>query len=123
MERQTEEFDSNIQCIDADIEQEYTTIQYQYALKLKKEHDAFKEIQTENQKMKNEYDVLSKQIEENKSGLNKMFSEERRLQNIIKGLEKDIVGLRREVFLYCFKLCRFRKEMILFSIKISAYLI
>ena len=47
--------------------------------------------------MKAEYNALSKQIEENKVELGKILSEEKKVQSIIRALEKDVEGLKKEV--------------------------
>ena len=125
MERQLENFNNNVIDIENDIDEEYTKVQYHYAMRLKTEQDALKEIQTENQKMKAEFDSLVRQIENNKGELNNMLAEEKKSQGIIKSLEKDIIGLKREVTNIQFKshYFRFKNEMILYWIRKREFLI
>ena len=47
--------------------------------------------------MKAEFESLQKQVEENKAEIAKMITDDKKQQLIIKSLEKDILGLKREI--------------------------
>ncbi|KAJ3295034.1 Cilia- and flagella-associated protein 57 [Borealophlyctis nickersoniae] len=88
---------SNLREIDADADTEILSLSHAFELKLKEERDSLSSIKEENASMKSKFDSLTREIEEQKAELAKMASEERRLQGIIKGLERDIVGVKREM--------------------------
>jgi chromosome segregation ATPase len=83
--------------VDEDLNNEILSIGYSFETKLKAEREALSSIKEENLNMRSHFEKLTAEIEENKVSLNKMFSEEKRLHSIIKGLEKDIIGVKREV--------------------------
>ncbi|KAG5456642.1 MAG: LOW QUALITY PROTEIN: hypothetical protein BJ554DRAFT_3562 [Olpidium bornovanus] len=97
MEHQQREFESNTEAIDQDADTEVLGLCHEYEQKLYHEKENVQQIKQENQVMKRKFDRLNKDIADNKAGLNKMFLEEKKLHNIIKSLEKDIVGVRREM--------------------------
>ena len=47
--------------------------------------------------MKKKFITLNNEIEAHKGEIQKMFAEERKLHGVIKSLEKDISGLKKEV--------------------------
>ena len=123
MESQDLNFKDNIRDIETDIDQEYLNVTYQFAIKLKNEHGMLRGIE-ENKLMKQEFENLNKQIEDNKNELSKMFTEEKRLQGVVKSMTKDIEGLRKEVDISKFSLIiRFKKETIRFKIRKSVFMI
>ncbi|KAI9190026.1 Cilia- and flagella-associated protein 57 [Blastocladiella emersonii ATCC 22665] len=83
--------------IDSSTDQEVLQLQYYYEQRLKDERISLKQIQQENEEMHKKYDALLKKIESNKVEIQKMSQEERKLTAIIKTLEKDISGARREL--------------------------
>ncbi|KNE58616.1 hypothetical protein AMAG_18279 [Allomyces macrogynus ATCC 38327] len=83
--------------IDAGTEQEILQMQYYYEQRLKDERASLKLIQLENEEMHKKYEGLLKRIEGNKAELQKMSNDEHKLTAIIKTLEKDIAGARREL--------------------------
>ena len=97
MKQNEEVFQSTLKDIEEDIDQEYIGIQHNYVIKLKHEQDILTKIREENQKMRTEYDALGRMIEHNKEEILKMSQEEKRLHQIIRSLEIDIKGLRKEV--------------------------
>lgn len=52
--------------------------------------------------MRAEYDALARLIENNKEEILKMNQEDKRILHIIKSMEIDIQGLKKEVILYIF---------------------
>ncbi|KAJ3200395.1 Cilia- and flagella-associated protein 57 [Entophlyctis luteolus] len=95
--QQQKEFHSHLEEIEQDADAEVLQIGFSFETKLKSEREALSAIKTDNVNMRAHFEKLTKEIEENKSALNKMFLEEKRLHGIIKGLEKDIVGVKREM--------------------------
>ncbi|KAI8846624.1 hypothetical protein BC829DRAFT_263015 [Chytridium lagenaria] len=95
--RQVKDYDLHLIEIEEDANQEILQIGYTFESKLKAEREALSFIKEENLAMRSRFEKLTAEIEENKLGLNKMFTEERRLHSIIKGLEKDIIGVKREM--------------------------
>ncbi|KAJ3066607.1 Cilia- and flagella-associated protein 57 [Podochytrium sp. JEL0797] len=91
------EFVAHLAEIEEEQDGEVLQIGFSFETKLKTERESLSAIKGENQSMRARYEKLTKEIEENKNALNKMFLEEKRLHGIIKGLEKDIVGVRREM--------------------------
>jgi predicted nucleic acid-binding Zn-ribbon protein len=51
--------------------------------------------------MKKKFNTLNSEIEAHKGEIQKMFMEEKKLHSVIKSLEKDISGLKKEVSLIC----------------------
>ncbi|KAJ3006076.1 UNVERIFIED_CONTAM: Cilia- and flagella-associated protein 57, partial [Siphonaria sp. JEL0065] len=95
--QQQKEFLSHLTEIEEDADVEVLQIGFSFETKLKAERESLSAIKTENLSMRSRFEKLTKEIEENKNALNKMFLEEKRLHGIIKGLEKDIVGVKREM--------------------------
>ncbi|KAJ3194367.1 Cilia- and flagella-associated protein 57 [Irineochytrium annulatum] len=95
--RQVKDFEVHLLEIEEDANHEVLQIGYTFETKLKVERESLKAIKEENQNMRSRFEKLTTEIEDNKGGLNKMFTEERRLHSIIKGLEKDIIGVKREM--------------------------
>ncbi|KAJ3114592.1 Cilia- and flagella-associated protein 57 [Phlyctochytrium bullatum] len=95
--RLIKDYESHLVEIDEDANEEILQIGYSFESKLKAERESLSAIKEENVAMRSRFEKLTAEIEENKGGLNKMFTEERRLHGIIKGLEKDIIGVKREM--------------------------
>ncbi|KAJ3138825.1 Cilia- and flagella-associated protein 57 [Physocladia obscura] len=95
--QQQGEFVAHLGEIETDAETEILQIAFSFETKLKSERESLSTIKMENVNMRAKFEKLTKEIEENKNALNKMFLEERRLLGIIKGLEKDIIGVKREM--------------------------
>ncbi|KAJ3214944.1 Cilia- and flagella-associated protein 57 [Dinochytrium kinnereticum] len=95
--RQVKDYEVHLVEIEEDANQEILQIGYSFETKLKAERESLSAIKEENLAMRSRFEKLTSEIEENKGGLNKMFAEERRLHGIIKGLEKDIIGVKREM--------------------------
>ncbi|KAJ1555780.1 Cilia- and flagella-associated protein 57, partial [Cladochytrium tenue] len=91
------EFTEHVAEVEEDADAEVLSLSFGYEGKLKAERAALSAIRGENQAMKGDYDKLVREIAENKAALSKLYAEEKRLQSIIKGLEKDIAGVRREM--------------------------
>ncbi|KAJ3101659.1 Cilia- and flagella-associated protein 57 [Phlyctochytrium planicorne] len=95
--RQVKDYEVHLVEIEEDANDEILQIGYSFESKLKAERESLSAIKEENLAMRSRFEKLTAEIEENKGGLNKMFTEERRLHGIIKGLEKDIIGVKREM--------------------------
>ncbi|KAI8618895.1 hypothetical protein BC830DRAFT_863271 [Chytriomyces sp. MP71] len=91
------EFVAHLSEIEDDTDTEVLQIGHSFETKLKAEREALSAIKSENTNMRSRFNNLQREIDENKIALNKMFSEEKRLHGIIKGLEKDIIGVKREM--------------------------
>lgn len=91
------EHQGNLKEIEQDTEKEIIGIQYIFEQKMKEERDSLSGIREENVTMRTKFEKLSKEIEDRKSELNKMLTEERRLQSIIKSLGNDILVVKREM--------------------------
>ncbi|KAJ3033063.1 Cilia- and flagella-associated protein 57, partial [Rhizophlyctis rosea] len=83
--------------ISQDTDHEVLHLQHSFEVALRKERDSLASIKEENQTMLVRHTSLTRQIDEQKEAGNKMEREDRRLSSIIKGLERDIVGVRREM--------------------------
>ncbi|KAJ1558669.1 Cilia- and flagella-associated protein 57 [Nowakowskiella sp. JEL0078] len=92
--KQNLEFTNMLGEVEEDTETEIIQIQHGFESKLREERHSLGVIRTENNEMRKKFETLTREIEDHKIGLNKMFTEERRIHSIIKGLEKDIVGMQ-----------------------------
>jgi chromosome segregation ATPase len=97
MKVQVLSFDDNLKEVEEDTEQEILVLRHNFEQRLKEERDNVKFIKQENANMRKKFETLTKEISDNKAELGKMFNEEKRLHSIIKSLEKDILGVKREV--------------------------
>ncbi|RKO90755.1 hypothetical protein BDK51DRAFT_37885, partial [Blyttiomyces helicus] len=88
---------TNLISIDEDADAEVLSLSYQFESKLREERDSLSTIKDENADMRVRFDALTREIEDHKVELGKMFAEEKRLRGIIRGLEKDILGFRKEM--------------------------
>lgn len=91
------DFNSYVREVDSTVDTEIIEIMQSYETKLKDERDSLVGIREENTNMRNKFDKLTKEIDEHKGDLSKMFQEEKKLKNMIRTLEKDIVGVQREM--------------------------
>ena len=95
------DYEAMIKDIEEDVEKETLDIVYHFELKLKEERKSLNTIRAENLLMKSKFEGLTKQIDEHKRDLAKSVVEEKKLHGIIKSLENDIVGVKREVKTHC----------------------
>ncbi|KAJ3057267.1 hypothetical protein HK097_009926 [Rhizophlyctis rosea] len=87
----------NLIDISTDTDHEILTLHHSFELGLKKERDSLSSIKDENAAMLNRFRDLMRQIDEQKEANARMEKEEGRLKGIIKGLERDVLGVRREM--------------------------
>ncbi|KAJ3119349.1 Cilia- and flagella-associated protein 57 [Nowakowskiella sp. JEL0407] len=97
LQQQRKDFVQMTKEVEEDTENEVVQIQHGFETKLREEQQSLSVIRNENNEMKKKYEMLTKDIEDHKTKLNKMFTEERKLHGIIKGFEKDIMGVKREM--------------------------
>ena len=82
-----------------DIDKEIESLISKYEKKVKAEREEGARLKGENGIMRKKINTLNKDIEENKTEIARMAENEKKLQNVISGFEKDIQNLRKEVFL------------------------
>lgn len=80
-----------------DIDTEVVALTNRYEKKVKAEREEAARLKGENGIMRKKFNTLNKDIEENKSEIARMAENEKKLQNVILGFEKDIQNLRKEV--------------------------
>lgn len=80
-----------------DIDTEVVDLTIRYEKKVKAEREEAARLKGENGIMRKKFNTLSKDIEENKSEIARMAENEKKLQNVILGFERDIQNLRKEV--------------------------
>ena len=85
-----------------DIDTEVVALTNRYEKKVKSEREEAARLKGENGIMRKKFNTLNKDIEENKSEMARMADNQKKLQNIILGFEKDIVNLRKEVIIKTF---------------------
>ena len=101
---------------DQDIDTECEALVNRYEKKVKAEREEGARFKGENGIMRKKFNTLNKDIEENKTEISRMAENEKRLQNVIAGFEKDIQNLRREVTFFhviekSFTYYRWQREM------------
>lgn len=91
------EFEETTKETEADADTEILQVRHTFEKKLKDEKEIVMKLKGENGIMKKRFSTISSEIESHKTEISKLFNEEKKLYSIIKNLEKDIVGLKREV--------------------------
>ena len=94
---QASKFETAVREIEEDAELEIIEFSTSYEKKIHDERLSMDSIIDENKTMKHQLDGLATILETFKSDLSKKVQEEKRLQNVIKGLQKDIDSVHREV--------------------------
>jgi septal ring factor EnvC (AmiA/AmiB activator) len=79
-----------------DIDSEIQQLLNRYEKKVKAEREEGARLKGENGIMRKKFNTLNKDIEENKSEISRMAENEKKLQSVIAGFEKDIQNLRKE---------------------------
>jgi septal ring factor EnvC (AmiA/AmiB activator) len=97
MRQQFKEFEETAKEIEEDADTEIVEMKLKYEKKLKEEREASLRLKGENGIMKKKFTTLQKEIDEHKNEIQRMFQEEKKLHSVIKSLEKDIAGLKKEV--------------------------
>lgn len=93
------EFEEGTKETERDADQEVLEIKHKYEKKLKEEREAVLRLKGENGIMRKKFNTLQSEIDAHKVEIAKMFAEEKKLHSITKSLEKDILGLKKEVCL------------------------
>lgn len=91
-----------------DIDSEIYQLLTRYEKKVKSEKEEGARLKGENGIMRKKFNTLNKDIEENKTEILRMAENEKKLQSVIAGFEKDIQNLRKEA-------CVFGLKCLLFS--------
>ncbi|KAL7747058.1 Cilia- and flagella-associated protein 57 [Sorochytrium milnesiophthora] len=86
----------NSQHIEEVAQNEIVALQFHFQQQLRDEQLALKSVQQENVEMHKRYEALLKKIESNKQEVLKMAQEEKKLQGIIRTLERDITAAHKE---------------------------
>lgn len=99
MRTQIRDFEEMTKDTEEDADTEVMEIKNRYEKKLQEEKESGQRLKGENAIMKKKFNTLHTEIESHKADIQKMYAEEKKLHNIIKALEKDTVGLKKEVWL------------------------
>lgn len=83
---------------DIDTEIQMATLRYEKRLRIEREEGA--RLKGENGIMRKKFNTLNKDIEDNRSEIQRMKENAKKLEAVITLLEKDILQLRKEVTIY-----------------------
>ena len=97
MQSQISEFQEMTQQNIEDTDSEILLIESRYEKKLRAEREEGARLKGENGIMRKKFNTLSKDIEDNKSEIQRMKEDERKLRSIISMLEKDISSFKKDV--------------------------
>jgi chromosome segregation ATPase len=120
IKRQLLEYEETNKETEQDADTEIFEIKHKYEKKLKEEKEVVLRLKGENGIMRKKFNSLQSEIDSHKIEITRMMNDEKKLHSVIKSLEKDISGLRKEVFYPNF---RFKNEMRLSKIKKREYTI
>jgi DNA repair exonuclease SbcCD ATPase subunit len=93
------EFEETAKDTERDADAEVMELRHRYEKKLKDEKEIVLKLKGENGIMRKKFNSLQGEIDNHKSEISKMFNEEKKLHSVIKSLEKDIAGLKKEVLI------------------------
>ena len=99
MQRSLKEYEETTKETEIDADHEIVEIKHKFEKKLREEKEAVLRLKGENGIMKKKFNTLQNEIDAHKVEIAKMFGEEKKLHSITKSLEKDILGLKKEVIL------------------------
>jgi chromosome segregation ATPase len=97
MRLQFQEFEETTKETEEDADTEILELKHRYERKLKEEREIGLRLKGENGIMRKKFNTLQSEIDAHKTEIAKMFAEEKKLHSVIKSLEKDIAGLKKEV--------------------------
>ncbi|KAJ3227958.1 Cilia- and flagella-associated protein 57 [Clydaea vesicula] len=97
MRQDSNEFAEMIRQNEEDIDIEIANLINKYEKKLRIEKDEGARLKGENGIMRKKFNTLTKDIDDNKSEIEKMRDDEKKLNFVISTLEKEILGLKKEV--------------------------
>ncbi|OWK05418.1 hypothetical protein Celaphus_00002651 [Cervus elaphus hippelaphus] len=95
--QQLREFEETKKQIEEDEDREIQDIKTKYEKKLRDEKEANLRLKGETGIMRKKFSSLQKEIEERTNDIELLKGEQVKLQGVIKSLEKDIMGLKREI--------------------------
>ena len=126
MRRQIIEFEETTKETEQDADTEVLELKHRYERKLKDEREIVMRLKGENGIMRKKFNTLQGEIDAHKGEIAKMYNEEKKLHSVIKSMERDIAGLKKEVMLFFGKIDftwhRFKKEMKQFKTKRSGFM-
>ncbi|KAK3567777.1 hypothetical protein QTP86_026459 [Hemibagrus guttatus] len=96
-QQQLREFEEIKKQIEEDGDLELHDIRVKYERKLWEEKETNLKLNGETRVMKKKFTSLQKEIDDRKLDIEKLKVEQQKLHGVIKALEKDIVGLKREI--------------------------
>ncbi|KAI9346401.1 WD repeat domain 65-like protein [Zopfochytrium polystomum] len=94
--QQAREFEETTRETEEDADTEILELKHRYERKLKEEREIGLRLKGENGIMRKKFNTLQSEIDTHKTEIAKMYAEEKKLHSIIKSLEKDIAGLKKE---------------------------
>ncbi|KAG8548991.1 hypothetical protein GDO81_023249, partial [Engystomops pustulosus] len=95
--QQLREFEETKKQIEEDADREIQDIKIKYERRLREEREVSLRLKGESGIMRKKFSSLQKDIEERTVDIERMKTEEQKLQGVIKSLDKDIQGLKREI--------------------------
>ncbi|KAJ1512947.1 Cilia- and flagella-associated protein 57 [Coelomomyces lativittatus] len=95
--QQKKEFKETTKESEEDGDLEIISLRYKYEKKLSEEREVGLRLKGENGIMKKKFNTLNSEIEAHKGEIQKALMEEKKLHSVIKSLEKDIAGLKKEI--------------------------
>jgi len=96
-EDNSKEFEEIRRQMEEDTDREIEALKDQYEKALHDEHTGFLNLKGESTLMKRNFNVLHKDIEEKREEIRQLFEKEKDLYATITSLERDIVGLKKEI--------------------------
>ena len=97
MRHDGEEFAETLKQNEQDVDTEILNIISRYEKKLRLEKEDGSRLKGENGIMKKKFNTLNKDIDDNKTEMNRLSDDEKKLNAIIVTLEKEILVLKKEV--------------------------
>lgn len=115
------EFEETILETEQDADTEVIELKHKYEKRMRDEKESVLRLKGENGNMRKKFNTFQTEIDMQKVEVTRMFNDEKKLHVIIKTLEKDISGLKKEVFWASH--CRFKIVMRQYKTKRNAFLI
>ncbi|XP_073400639.1 cilia- and flagella-associated protein 57 isoform X1 [Dendrobates tinctorius] len=95
--QQLREYEETKKQIEEDGDREIQDIKIKYERRLREERENSLRLKGESGIMRKKFSSLQKDIEERAADIERLKTEEQKLQGVIKSLDKDIQGLKREI--------------------------
>lgn len=106
------EFAEIIRQNEEDLDTEISNLINKYEKKLRIEKDECARLKGENGIMRKKFNTLNKDIDDNKGEIIRMREDEKKLQNVITNLEREIASLKKEVWILRLRQMSERDELI-----------